>query len=348
MAKERNNLLDILKGVCIIFVIVTHFRWEEHERLKYLFPYWIDMAVPIFMIISGYVYSKSYDRKNICTFSMVYSVQNIMKTFIRYTVPFSTAVSLEMLWMLRCNESFDVIPFIVKGGGGSGSYYYPIMIQFMFLFPVIYFLVKRQGLYGFIICGIINIVYEILQTSYGMSDECYRLLVFRYILVISYGCYLALKEPEAPAIRTIWKVSSFLTGLIFITAYCYWNYSPFIITKWAGTSWLACLYVLPIFSFILTKVKIKCGLVETIGKASFNIFLVQMVYFWRFVEIAYTLINSRMIQLVFSIVFCIFAGVIFYYIEKPITNKLIRLANIHLDKFMNYNLKDKINQVAPK
>ena len=65
---HNNSFVDVLKGICIIMVVVTHFSWEEHERLYYLFPFWIDMAVPIFMLISGYVYTISYKRHEINKF----------------------------------------------------------------------------------------------------------------------------------------------------------------------------------------------------------------------------------------------------------------------------------------
>ena len=60
---NRNHFIDLLKGICIVFVIVTHFNWSDDEKLTYYFPYWLNMAVPLFMIISGYVYAFSY-RKN--------------------------------------------------------------------------------------------------------------------------------------------------------------------------------------------------------------------------------------------------------------------------------------------
>lgn len=62
---KRNKQLDIIKGICIIFVIVTHFAWTTNERLKYGFPFWIDMAVPIFMVITGYVSAASYEKKKL-------------------------------------------------------------------------------------------------------------------------------------------------------------------------------------------------------------------------------------------------------------------------------------------
>ncbi len=48
---------DYLKVIAIFMIVVTHLGFSANTRKNLLFPYWIDMAVPIFFIISGYVYS---------------------------------------------------------------------------------------------------------------------------------------------------------------------------------------------------------------------------------------------------------------------------------------------------
>jgi len=80
--EEREHILNLLKGICIIMVIMTHWAWTDIERRQMLFPWWVDMAVPIFIMISGYVYYKSYERNGIincrrqitdCWYSGIYS-----------------------------------------------------------------------------------------------------------------------------------------------------------------------------------------------------------------------------------------------------------------------------------
>lgn len=82
---NRCPVIDVLKGVCIIFVVITHYYWTEKQRLYGLFPYIIDMAVPVFMIISGYVFSDSYIKKGITCFENAYDISIISKRVIRYT-----------------------------------------------------------------------------------------------------------------------------------------------------------------------------------------------------------------------------------------------------------------------
>jgi succinate dehydrogenase/fumarate reductase-like Fe-S protein len=63
--KKRNHFVDISKGLAIIMVTVTHYSWESAERLQFYFPYWISMAVPIFMIVTGVMSAASFERKDV-------------------------------------------------------------------------------------------------------------------------------------------------------------------------------------------------------------------------------------------------------------------------------------------
>ena len=150
---KRNQLLDLLKGISIIFVVFTHFHWTEEDRLIFLFPFSIDMAVPIFMIISGYVYAISYHRNKVESFSDAYNKKIIIKLFIRYTFPFLTIFIVEcmidFIWAIEVdNHRISVIYTLFEGGVGPGSYYYPILIQLIFIYPIIYSLVKKYKFYG--------------------------------------------------------------------------------------------------------------------------------------------------------------------------------------------------------
>lgn len=322
---NRNRTLDFLKGICILLVILTHYGWNKENEIRFLFPYWLDMAVPIFMIISGYVYAKSFERNNVNLLIEGYNIR-LLRSVIRYTVPYGMMLCIEIILLIRNNQSFDILKLFLSGGIGPGSYYYPVMIQFVFIFPIIYMLIKKFDFIGFFICICTNIIYEFLQSAYDMNEECYRLLVFRYILVISFGCWLSIKKYET---KMIWKILSFIIGLFFISMYSFGNYMPYSIAKWTTTSWCACLYIIPIFSWAVKK-NMRCGIIEKIGKASYNIFLVQMIWFWKLNAIMYA-IKSNFLHILLNMVICSVVGLAFYYIETPITNKIISFA------MMNFN-----------
>lgn len=326
---NQNNFIDILKGLCILFIVITHFTWTTEERLHLLFPFWIEMAVPIFMIISGYVYSLSYQRQRINCFKDAYRPSNVINKIIRYTLPFLVIYLVELAYIV-CTGQATLSPNIIwewilgflQGGIGPGSYYYPVMIQFIFVYPMIYFILKKYSGNGLVLCFAINALYELFQRVIGMNGDIYRLLIFRYVFVIAAGCYLASKEYK-PNFKI--EIPICIIGIAYIIGINYLGYTPRIIIYWTNTSFIACLYIIPIIYLLINKIKeYHFAPLEYIGKASYNIFLTQMLWYsfgsW-FVE---KYITNRAILLVIYLIICIGSGVVFYLIETPITKKLIR------------------------
>ena len=59
--KKRIDFLDYLKAICVIMVIITHYDWADKDSP--FFTMLINMAVPVFMIISGYNFAMSNRKK---------------------------------------------------------------------------------------------------------------------------------------------------------------------------------------------------------------------------------------------------------------------------------------------
>ena len=139
--EERNHTIDVLKGVCIIFVIITHCNFSDSQRLWLLFPFWIDMAVPIFMFVSGYLWALSYKKHKLNDLKSCYNRELIIKKLFRFILPFLIAFFVEETLLIIYNKSFGIKNFLLDficGGVGPGSYYTPLMIQLILLFPLIY------------------------------------------------------------------------------------------------------------------------------------------------------------------------------------------------------------------
>lgn len=328
--KTRNHTLDFIKGISIIFVLITHTAWSESERLKFGFPFWIDMAVPLFILTSGYAASISLDRASHTTIEKTYSKNYILKSVIRYILPFTVIFSAEctILLMRGCFTSFKTFLYTVfyqffRGGWGPGSYYVPFMLQFIFVFPVIFFIIKRHSLKGLTLCFIVNLLYEILKTALYIGDETYRLLIFRYIFLIAFGSYLYLYR--GIKFKMIYIIF-FIAGTAFITATKYMNYQPIFLKLWTGTSVLASLYIIPLFAVLINKKRqIKFKPLEILGTASYNIFLVQMLYYQFYFNKIVPYIGNKYILLLCNILICITAGLALHYAEKPVFKLLSRL-----------------------
>lgn len=173
------------------------------------------------------------------------------------------------------------------------------------------------------ICGFINFVYEVLKSVYGVSLSTYRLLIFRYIFVIAAGCYMSDVEERQEEIEYKQSLLCFICGSAFLIAYSL-GYTPMILKYWTTTSFLACLYIIPIVMVLVCKCKVRCRGLELLGRASFNIYLVQMVYYNFLAERIYLRIAYQGLRIVINISICIVVGLVFYLIEKPVTDLVLK------------------------
>lgn len=326
---QHNRFIDVLKGFCMLMVVATHYAFSVEETKKLLFPFWVDMAVPIFMIISGFVYFKSFERRGINSLEEAYRPQSVVPKMMRYTCPFVLIfvfqLVLDAVMGIRY-EGLVILKMLFTGAHGPGSYYYPVMMQFIFLYPIIFLLVKRNPFKGLLLCGAVNLSYEVLKWAYGLNETAYRLLVFRYILVIAYGCYLATAEYKP---KKWLSVASFVVGLAFILATGYGGYQPVTLAFWTSTCFVAVLYVMPLAMLMITKCHFGFAPLELLGKASYHIFLVQMVYY-TVAPCLYDRIASRPLQFLASMAICLVGGVAFYYLESPLSNRMIGAAKKRL------------------
>lgn len=329
----RNRFVDVLKGIFIIFVLITHTWIEPSTRNLFGFPFWVDMAVPVFMLISGYVSAYSIERNGDAAIEKAYETRQIIRKVLRFVIPFSMAFVAEWI-VLRCFGIYTVgikeygifafLLYFLRGGAGQGSYYFPLMIQFIFLFPIIYYFIKKYELKGLIGCFCVNGLYEVIKIAYGMTDYEYRLLVFRYLFIIAAGCYIAIGNWQKISIgkRIVSSSICVVIGLGFIYLFSYTQYVPKVITFWSTTSFLVCLYLVPIFGILLTKVRFGFKPLELVGKAAFNILLVQKIYY-IFLEKTYEIIPNVCVHLIVSIVNCVAVGVIFYLLESKLTKYIL-------------------------
>ena len=328
---KRDYIVDILKVVALLFVIIIHNSYFNDERvIQYGFPFYLKFAVPIFMILSGYVLTRSYENKKINTLKEAYDKEYIINRIIRFLIPYLFIIFLQIVFrFFFMSNDFsirDSIYYLISGGYGKGGYYNVLVFQLIFLFLLLYFLIKKKGLNGLVIAFFINLLYEILQSSYMMSDSAYRLIILRYIFFISSGIYMYTSKDEfKPYVGAI----SAALGAIYVLIVDYTSYNPLFITKWKDTSLFFGFYVIPIVYNIL-KIKrrdIKLKFISLVSKASYNIFLVQMLIYYIFECLRYNFTDNVLVNILVMIVMSFLLGIIFYKIESPITKKLIKKTN---------------------
>lgn len=317
----REKMVDVLKGLCILLVCFTHYAWSDEECSAMLFPWWVDMAVPIFMVLSGYVYARSADKKGINSLSQAYDFRELLSKLLRFTVP---VIPVFIATVVLDNQKhgqipYDILDTFLQGGRGPGSYYYPVMVQTIFILPIIQTIVKRYEEKGLLLCLAANFVYEVLHVAYMMPVACYRLLMFRYIFVLAAGCYLAL-DKKLPIVLSLLMLCG---GALFIWETQHGGYQPRFLIHWISTSFAASMLIVPVVWLIVRFCKFGFWPLELLGKASYNIFLVQMLYYYSIAAEVYQKFESRKQQLLVSMAICVCVGVLYYFLETPLT-KLIQ------------------------
>ncbi|MCM1404382.1 MAG: hypothetical protein NC133_02675 [Prevotella sp.] len=177
-----------------------------------------------------------------------------------------------------------------------------------------------------------NLLWEFLKFPFAISAECYRLLIFRYIFLIAFGCYTAIYGFTNIKVNVI-SVLGAMIGLVFIILTQYAKYTPIIFTNWTSTCLVAAMLIIPLFNLIVLKMPRPPKIfkpIELIGKASYNIYFVQMVYYYFVSHLVEILIGVRWVAFTVNIVVCVLVGIIFYLIETPITKKVNTVIAKHL------------------
>lgn len=328
--KQRYFSIDLLKGICILLVVFSHCTWTATEESLLLFPFWVDMAVPIFMIISGFVSAKSFQRKGVSTLKSAYSAKLLSTKLTRYLIPYLLFFLMEELVIMGVYDNkiniHSVFKAFITGGQGPGSYYTPVLVQFIFVFPLIYFIVNKMKFNGVLLCGLINLFFECAKTIGGMTVQCYRLMFFRYILLVAYGCYLA---SEKYVKNTKLAHLSMIAGILYIIKFRYSGATPVITNLWPETSLFACLFIIPLSGSLILN-NWRCKPLEWLGKASYHIYLMQTLYYFAFSEAIALLIDSRAIAFSVNILICVLFGVMFYIFETRLSNLLRKAVSLEI------------------
>lgn len=355
---ERNNFIDISKGIAIILVLFNHYVWEKTSIFNTHLYYWIiSMAVPLFMLCTGYVTALSFEKKG-DTLKTAYSPKRILPKLFRYIMPFFWFYVIETVLTFAFQKLgyigylsdlgfvfsdayeekitvLDTVKYFFAGGRGiHGTYYFPIILQVALIIPLIHTIVRKYE-WGIYLCFGVNLIFEILKTSLGMPAGIYRILAFRYIFALSMGCYLYTYREKSEKWQK-WLVF-FLLGSIYTYMVNYTSIERQIFTYRFRNSMISMLYITPLFLLGIKNLgKIRCLFLEKLGKASYHIFMVQILYYNFLAPILWNLSDNKVINDFFgmsiSLLVCLGTGYVYYLLYNFISKKYYHTKRILLTK----------------
>ena len=122
-----------------------------------------------------------------------------------------------------------------------------------------------------------------------------------------------------------YNILSLLIGFSYIIAHSYYMWTPaFFNNGWADVNFVACLFFCPVIAFFLGKEKMRFKPLEYIGKASYHVYLTQMVYY-NFVkrEIMISILKSPFLWCGVSMLIIVSVGCLFYKAEMSLRKRFL-------------------------
>jgi len=213
---------------------------------------------------------------------------------------------------------------LLTGGWGLGSYYYSLLLQLLVVYPLLWGMVKEYRFAGLLVIFGVNFVYEWVMTVMGVSETIYRLLILRYVFLIGAGAYLYLYRDGK---NIFIEIASICFGILFIVYVKYFGNPVWPLnTMWIGTSFLAALYIIPVYKWLVYssyQINASWEIIINLGRASYNIFLFQMLFYGFVVKVIYKYILYDWLTFCLCLGICLYGGWKFYCWEGVRTKKLI-------------------------
>ncbi|AKG74182.1 acyltransferase family protein [Salinicoccus halodurans] len=322
--EKRNHNIDVLKAMAMFAVIFIHCVPRDLLYVTFA-PYHIWQAVPVFMLLAGFNTANSYKKRNYESFAEFYNPSFIYKKVERLIYPFAAVWLGQVLlyFLFKGGTSVLELPLqFLTGGWGPGSYFVPIIVQATLILPLIYLLMKKNLNVMTFVLLIFSLLLEIVCLWLDVSRDLYRIIIVRYVFALTLGVWLAFNYNR---ISYRWILPLAGVSVIYITGVNYFELELIMEPVWLSQHAPAFFYTLLFTIVCLKAYRIKGvnplskSLIK-VGRASYHIFLTQMVYFWMIPNMFAGLPLS--LYVLISVVLCFAAGVLFFELENKVRKKL--------------------------
>lgn len=222
---------------------------------------------------------------------------------------------------------------------GPGNYYISILIQYTILAPLLYYFYKKNRVISIIGSFIVNFVGEVLINYIVQDNFIYSACLVRYLFLIYLGFYL-----YDTIIQNNFEISSrkvkfflivgFILSLLYLIMDKYWKI-PIFNQRWSKQLFLGNFYQIGLVYLMMRYLPEKVGKLDRIGKASYHIFLVQILYFIcnpiekNLSQDVMSGTTRNILLAVLNIGICILIGLLFEKIEE----KWRKMINEHISSY---------------
>lgn len=329
------NQLDFVKGFAAISVIILHsIPFGLLVDTYSVFHIW--QAVPLFIIIMGFnlTYSKN---------APLYSVKYFYKRYKRILEPFLIIFLLSLVFgFLFYREDYylgwmNLIGLMPKSG--AGNYYITILLQFILLSPILYHFFKKSPKLSVFSLFLIDFLFQIFAMNFITNNYIYSGSIFRYFSALALGMWIA-EDYNIKSKRNIWIIVGCFISIFYLLISNTLD-TLFFNKDWRSQNLFSFFYpatlILLAINYLPNRLDNKVSkLLSLFGKASYHIFLVQMIYFALIPANSFALKLSETYNyyivggtlIVFNLLVCVSIGLLFYKLNKPRKQNLDKVKSL--------------------
>jgi peptidoglycan/LPS O-acetylase OafA/YrhL len=234
-----------------------------------------------------------------------------------------------------------------------------VLLQFIIIFPLLYLAYKRYPRLTLIATFVISLLFELISpyiSALNADAYIYYANILRYLFVITLGLWVLEAFEPTKRIRSnlesVIVLIGLVVGVIYMVAFGIFHWEvPFFNTFW-GTeyptlgSYVVIVAFYPLVLYMLAYRILPSNsenkiikFIAYVGKASYHVFLVQILFFAVFYNPYATIsqsglfdpVTSGIISIVVSLAVTLPLGALFYKYEYVFDNILDRLFRIKKD-----------------
>ncbi len=311
-SKSNYFQVDLMKAWMILLVILDHSTTHSF-LIQFGSPFWERVAIPGFIIIMGFNLGISFQARGIETLKEAYSKEYFISKMKRYIIPYLILYFIQGIIYLGVNYVFhpqllDNFPYDSSGYlflgytpfWGPGMWFIPALFGSILIFPLLYICYKKAPILTFISCFIIEWITHYLAFTifFGINEFNWYFTKMFFITHIFYmfsGIGLGLWISEDHEIFSkrnliIWILLPI--SLLYLACYSLFGLGAVreflwqFYLGWIGGDYnflsfpySAFLFLVILAIFPQNPDSSLCNFIRKIGKSTYHILLVQILYF---------------------------------------------------------------------
>ena len=288
---EHNLQIDLVKTFAILSVILLH-SVSESTLFSANMVYYAWQAVPLFIICTGILWYLSF-ANHATTLRNAYSMRYFKNKFNRIIIPFLVIFTLDLIYMyyngitIRANHILSRLEWLQPPISGAGDYYLALVWQLIFISPLLCYFFSKKPVYTVVGLFIANLAFELVGPY--ISFDLYYFSICRYLAAFALGLVLA----HNVIVNHNWHLKSRVNLILIVlgllsAVYLYFFLNaptPGFRPEWRTQNIYSFFYPTLIIMLFLSAEPLIQGTkrlfywLTVFGRASYHIFLVQIIYF---------------------------------------------------------------------